>query len=456
MIVMTLSEIANACGGKLVGEDKEIRCVSTDTRTIENGSLFIAIKGENFDGHKFCNTAKENGADAIFVCEDVDCDISKVIVDDTRLAQLRLARHYREKFNIPVVGVTGSVGKTTTKEMIYSVLQSKYSTLKTEGNFNNDIGVPRMLFRLDETYQAGVFEMGMSNLGEISELTNAVKPTISVISNIGVSHLENLKTRENILKAKLEILEGMDENAPLVINLDNDMLQTVKLENRPVLSVGIENRNADFVAENIRQENEKTYFQIVCKDYSISAVIPTIGIHNVYNALVAFCVGVTLGIDKETCASALSNYAPAGMRQKIRRENGITFIEDCYNASPDSQKAGINALMDIKAIRHIAVLGDMLELGSVSKDAHYQVGEYAAKKNVDVLLCFGKEGKYIYDGAKDNSIKEAYYFQEKEELSKALLEKIRQGDAVSFKASRGMKLEEVIKYIYKGLGIKDE
>ena len=456
MIVMTLSEIANACGGKLVGEDKEICSICSDTRTIEKGSLFVALIGENFDGHKFCSVAKENGAGAIFVCEDVDCDISKVIVDDTRLAQLRLARHYREKFNIPVVGVTGSVGKTTTKEMIYSVLQSKFNTLKTEGNLNNSIGVPNMLFRLDETYQAGVFEMGMSNLGEISELTNAVKPTISVISNIGVSHLENLKTRENILKAKLEILDGMDENAPLVINLDNDMLQTVKLENRPVLSVGIENRNADFVAENIRQEEETTHFEIVCKDYSISAVIPTIGKHNVYNALVAFCVGVTLGIDKNTCAKALSNYVPTGMRQKIRRENGITFIEDCYNASPDSQKAGINALMGIKATRHIAVLGDMLELGSVSKKSHYQVGEYAAKKNVDVLFCFGKEGKYIFDGAKDNSIKEAYYFQEKEELSKALLEKIRQGDAISFKASRGMKLEEVIKYIYKGLGIKDE
>ncbi|MBQ7580562.1 MAG: UDP-N-acetylmuramoyl-tripeptide--D-alanyl-D-alanine ligase [Clostridia bacterium] len=450
-----LSEIAIACDGVLEGEDREIFEISTDTRTIKEGSLFVAIRGENFDGHDFCRAAYENGASALLVERKVDYPLPQIIVDDTRKAQLLFAKHYRSKFVIPVVGVTGSVGKTTTKEMIYAVLSSEFKTLKTEGNFNNDIGVPKMIFRLDGTYQAAVFEMGMSDLNEITHLSKAAMPTVSVISNIGVSHLENLKTRENILKAKLEILDGMADDAPLIINIDNDMLSTVKLD-RKVITVAIENKNADCTAENIVQKDEKTFFDITYNAETYPAFVPTIGIHNVYNALEAFCVGVQVGIEPKKCADALAGYVTTGMRQRVRKEKSIVFIEDCYNASPDSQKAGLNALKDIEAKRHIAVLGDMLELGAVSKQAHYDVGKYAAEKGIDMVFALGEESQSIFFGAKENGIDSSFHFLSKDELSKKLLECLQPGDAVIFKASRGMKLEEVIKNIYKGMGIENE
>lgn len=450
-----LKEIAQACSGTLIGEDCDIFDISTDTRTIKEGSLFVAVKGENFDGHDFCPSAFENGAAALLVERKVDCPLPQIIVEDTRKAQLLFARHYRSKYDIPVVGVTGSVGKTTTKEMIYAVLSSEFKTLKTEGNFNNDIGVPKMIFRLDESYGAAVFEMGMSDLNEITHLSQAAMPTVSVISNIGVSHLENLKTRENILKAKLEILDGMAKDAPLVINIDNDMLSTVSLD-RPVISFALDNKQADCTAENVVQRDEKTHFDIIYKGNTYKAFVPTIGIHNVYNALAAFCVGVQVGIDPEKCACALAGYVTTGMRQRVRKEKSITFIEDCYNASPDSQRAGINALCDIEAKRHIAVLGDMLELGSVSKQEHYSVGEYAAEKQLDMVFAYGEEAENISLGAKENGVKDVLHFLDKKELSQKLLEVLQPGDAVLFKASRGMKLEEVIKNIYKGMGIENE
>lgn len=453
---MLLSEIAENVGGKLIGKDAEISSISTDTRKIEKGSLFVAVKGENFDGHNFCETAFENGAVGIMVEKEVDCKASKILVDNTRLAQLRLAGYYRMKYNIPVAGVTGSVGKTSTKEMIYAVLSSEYKTLKTEGNFNNDIGVPKMVFQLDDSYEAAVFEMGMSDLGEISVLSKAIHPTISVITNIGVSHIENLKTRENILKAKLEILDGMNATDPVAINIDNDMLSKAEITDRKVITFGIENKSAEYKAKNIYKKNQKTFFEIVCKEGIFPVEIPTVGIHHVYNALSAFIVGINMGIENKKCADSLKKYIPSGMRQKIREENGIIFIEDCYNASPDSQKASIDALLNIDAKRYIAVLGDMLELGTISEESHYLIGEYVSNKKVDMLFTYGKEAKHIARGAKDNGMTDVYSFEEKEELSEKLLKTLETGDAISFKASRGMKLEEVIKNIYKGMGIKDE
>lgn len=450
-----LSEIAASCKGVLEGEDCEIFDVSTDTRTINSGSLFVAIRGENFDGHDFCAAAFENGASALLVERKIDSPLPQVIVEDTRMAQLLFAKHYRSKFDIPVVGVTGSVGKTTTKEMIYAVLSSRFKTLKTEGNFNNDIGVPKMIFRLDKTYQAAVLEMGMSDLNEITFLSQAAMPTVSVISNIGVSHLENLKTRENILKAKLEILDGMADDAPLIINIDNDMLSTVSLD-RPVITIALENEKADCRAENIVGKSDNTYFDIVYKGKTYKAFIPTIGLHNVYNALAAFCVGIQVGIEPEQCAEALAGYVTTGMRQRVKKAKSIVFIEDCYNASPDSQKAGLNALCDIEAKRHIAVLGDMLELGSVSKQAHYEVGKYCADKKLDMVFALGDEGENIFLGAKENGVENSFHFLDKQALSEKLLETLEPGDAVMFKASRGMKLEEVIKNIYKGMGIENE
>lgn len=448
---MSLKEIANAVSGTLKGEDAVISSISTDTRTIENGSLFVCIKGENFNAHLFAQQACDNGAVCIMAEEEVECSSSVIYVESTRQAQLDLAKHYRLKFDISVVGITGSVGKTTTKEMISCVMQAKFNTLKTEGNFNNDIGLPRMIFRLNESYEAAVLEMGMNNAGEITVLTKAACPCCAVISNVGVSHIENLGSRENILKAKLEILEGMQNGSTLYINGDDDMLSKVENNNFRLVKYGINSENLDFKADNISQDNEETSFDILWEGNKQKVIIPTVGIHNVYNALAAFAVGLSFDISPEKCASALSGYVPSGMRQKIVRKNDITFIEDCYNASPDSQKASMNALMSIEGKRHIAVVGDMLELGSYSETAHREVGSYAAEKKVDMLFTYGKEAEFTADSARKAGLENVKSFSDKTELAKALLETLCASDVISFKASRGMKLEEVIRMIYEGM-----
>ena len=448
---MWLKEIAEAVSGTLTGEDAAVSSVSTDTRTIEEGSLFVCIKGENFDAHLFAQKAADCGAVCVMAEREVECSSSVIYVKSTRQAQLDLAEHYRKKFHIDVVGITGSVGKTTTKEMISCVMQEKFNTLKTEGNFNNDIGVPRMIFRLNEEYSAAVLEMGMSNLREIAMLTKAIKPTCAVISNIGVSHIENLGSRENILKAKLEILEGMEKGSTLFLNGDDDMLSTVEDTRFKIVRYGINSEKHDFYATDIKQDNDKTDFFIVYGAKKQFVTIPTVGIHNVYNALAAFAVGLHHDIPAEKCADALSGYVPSGMRQKIVRKNDITFIEDCYNASPDSQKASMNALMSIDGKRHIAVIGDMLELGSYSETAHREVGTYAAEKNIDMLFTYGKEAEFSADSAKKGGLENVFSFTDKEKLAKEIISLIKKDDVVSFKASRGMKLEEVIKMIYEGL-----
>ncbi len=450
---MLLSEIAKAVCGNLKGEDKPVFSISTDTRTIEKDSLFVCIKGENFNGHTFAQKALEKGAACVLSEENIDCE-NVIYVKSTRQAQLDLAAYYRKKFKIPVVGVTGSVGKTTTKEMISCVLEEKFKTLKTEGNFNNDIGVPRMIFRLDESYGAAVLEMGMSNLGEISALTKAVIPTCSVISNIGVSHIENLGSRENILKAKLEILEGMEKGSELFVNGDDDMLSGVKNSDYKIITYGINGTNLDFTAENIKSDGEKTVFEVCTKNIRQKITLPCVGIHNVYNALAAFAVGTHHLITPEECACALEKYIPSGMRQKIVRKNGIVFIEDCYNASPDSQKASLNALLSIEGKRHIAVIGDMLELGSYSEKAHRDVGVYAAQKKADMLFAYGSESLYSAKSARESGLEKVFHFSDKEKLSEAILDTLQEGDVISFKASRGMRLEDVIKMIYEGMSKK--
>lgn len=451
MQTLTLKEIEQAVSGELKGEDGVVSSISTDTRTIEENSLFVCVKGENFDAHLFAQKAVDNGAICVMAESEVDCSASVIYVESTRQAQLDLAKYYRCKFDIPVVGVTGSVGKTTTKEMISCVMQAKFRTLKTEGNFNNDIGLPRMIFRLDESYEAAVLEMGMNNSGEISVLTKAALPTCSVISNVGVSHIENLGSRENILKAKLEILDGMEKGSTLFINSDNDMLSGFESEDFKVVTYGIEDENSDYTAKNIFQDSEKTTFDICWQGKTQSVTIPTVGIHNVYNALAAFAVGLHHSIPEKECAEALCGYVPSGMRQKIVKKNGITFIEDCYNASPDSQKASLNALMSIEGEKHIAVIGDMLELGFYSEKAHREVGEYAAEKKIDILFTYGKEAEFTADSARKSGLENVEAFSDKAELAKRILEVLNSSDVISFKASRGMMLEEVIKMVYEGL-----
>lgn len=447
---LSIKEIAAALGAECIG-NATVENVSIDSRTIRPGDLYIAIQGEKFDGHVFSKSAVENGAAAVMCHKDIDCDCPRIIVDDTAKAFLKLASWYRELFDILVVGLTGSVGKTTTKEMIAAVLASELNTLKTEGNLNNSIGVPRTLMRLEEDTQAAVIEMGMDQKGQISELTGCVKPDAAVITNIGVSHLENLGSREGILAAKMEIVEGLREGGKLFLNSDDPYLMSVQVENHEVIYFGINNTESKYRAENIEAKGDTTEFDVCFCGEKQHIMIPTIGIHNVYNAVAAFAVGCEHGIKPENAAEGLSGYTPSGMRQRIRSVCGITFIEDCYNASPDSVRAAINTLSSVNAGRKIAVLGDMLELGSISEEAHRNSGMLAARKGIDAVFTLGERSKATALRAKELGVETAESFLSHSELADRLYNFIKEGDAVLFKGSRAMKLEDVINPLYEKL-----
>lgn len=455
---MSLGFILTATGGRLSSENYNVRVsgISTDTRTVKERDLFIALKGDNFDGNDYIKTAFEKGAYAA-VAETASDDFCRpvITVNDTRAALLALAASYRQNFSIPVVGVTGSVGKTSTKEAIAAVLSQKYLTHKNEGNRNNEIGMPMAVFGLEKKHKAAVFEMGMSGFGEISRLARVASPDIGVITNIGVSHIGKLGSRENILKAKLEIIDGMKKDGVLILNSDNDMLAKYISEAQGKLPIEIETygikNHSGIYADNITADAFGSDFTVHFGSKEIRAHMPCAGEHNIYNALAAFAVGLRLNVKPEAIVKGLSSYTPSGMRQKITQINGLTLIEDCYNASPDSMNAGFNVLKTVKKQRGIAVLADMLELGDESKKAHADVGEMAAASGVDILLAYGDFARYYCEGYnKKTQGGESCFFEDKKALEKAILDLARDGDTVLFKGSRGMKLEEVIQAVTEG------
>lgn len=421
--------------------------ICTDTRAISQGCVFVALKGANFDGHDFAKSAIDSGACAVvsqYEIEGIPC----LVTDDTTKALGDIARGYREKYAPILVGITGSVGKTTTKDMVALVLSENYKTLKTMGNLNNHIGLPKTLFNLDSSFEAAVIEMGMNHFGEIDYLTNIAKPNIAVITNIGWSHVENLGSREGILKAKLEILNSMQDDMPLVINADDEMLFSLKSQlNRNIITYGIDNENADIKAVDIKSGDSKTEFSIVYGVEKCDVTLNTAGSHNVLNALCAFAVGKLCKMENVQIQSALAKFRPNAMRQNIIEANGVCVIADCYNASPDSMKAALGLLDLQKGKRKIAVLGDMLELGDFSKSLHSVVGEYAAKSSADIILCVGAQSKYIARSASING-KSAKHFFNPETLIEALKKTVCKGDVILFKASRGMHLENVIKSLF--------
>lgn len=450
MLPLYFSEITTALGSPCSLEG-QFNGVCTDTRKIVKDSLFIALIGENFDGHSFVNTALENGAKCVVVSRDCSLGNKQIIVKNTRQALLDLAGYYRSLFDIPVVGVTGSVGKTTTKEMIHTVMSSKYKTLKNEGNLNNEIGVPLTLFNLDKSYEAAVIEMGMNNFGEISRITAAAKPTCAVISNIGVSHIENLGSREGILKAKLEILEGMNDTAPLFLNGDDDMLSKAETGNHPVTYYGLNAKYCAYNAQAITSSLDETEFACGFIGGTVKACLPFTGRHNIYNSLAALAVGNYHGISIEQGLEALKGYKTTGLRQKIVKNHSITFIEDCYNASPDSQAAAMSVLGETDCKRKIAVVGDMLELGDYSEKAHRLVGKYAFDNGVDILVTCGERAKWSAEEAEKLGVKEIYSFTNHEDVTDFLANTVKEDDCILFKASRAMKLEEIIYALYDRL-----
>jgi UDP-N-acetylmuramoyl-tripeptide--D-alanyl-D-alanine ligase len=460
MIQLTIAEILEATGGGLLkgSPDASVSGISTDSRKAGPGYLFVPLKGERYDGHDFIQGAFEAGAAAVLT-ERGTADVSgasagedayggKILikVDNTLKALQDIAAYYRNRFSIPFVGITGSVGKTSTKDMVACALGARYNVLKNEGNLNNEIGVPLTIFRLEDSHEAAVVEMGMSGFGEIRVLTGIVRPKVGIITNIGMSHIEKLGTRQNILKAKLELLEGLQPDGLLILNGDDVMLSGVKeLLNVRTVSYGLE-EGVDYQAYNVRSRGENGIdFGITLCGREYNVHLPTPGVHNVYNALAALAAGHELGIDVQELIEGIAAYSPGSMRLNIIKANGITIINDAYNASPQSVKAAIDVLDELGADRRIAVLGDMLELGEWSADAHLETGHNTAGSRTDLLITVGAAAADIARGAVEAGFppEDAVMKSSNQDALDYLKSIVRQGDAVLVKGSRGMTLEKV-------------
>ncbi|TDX53018.1 UDP-N-acetylmuramoyl-tripeptide--D-alanyl-D-alanine ligase [Orenia marismortui] len=448
---LTLAEISKAVSGEVINNRKlKVDKISIDSRTIEEASLFIAIEGDNFDGHNFLEAAISKGAIAAIVSQNqkLDLDIPLVKVYDTTKALQDLACYYRSKFDIPVVAVTGSTGKTTTKDMIASVLQTKYKTLKTEGNFNNEIGLPLTLFRLDNSYEAVVVEMGMRGLGQISELAEIALPNLGVITNVGLTHIELLGTVDNIAQAKSELIIALNKDGIAILNGDDNRVRKMEeLTQSKVIKYGLDKDN-DVKAGKIKKSDDSISFELIIEEKGykdiINLAVP--GEYNVYNSLAAITVAISLDIPLADIKTGLSNLNLSKMRnQIIVSESGYKIINDTYNANPTSMKAALNTLKDIAKENKIAVLGDMLELGDLAIEEHIKLGELVAEMNIEYLFSFGKLARKVAKGAKQNGMDKSriFIYEDKDKLIRKLLEIVSNGDTILVKGSRGMKLEEV-------------
>ncbi len=456
---MTLANIEKACGGRYIGDENgkktEVSGVVIDSRQVEQGDLFVAIPGEKVDGHKFIPDVFKKGAAAVLSEQELEYAAGPyILVESTTKALRDLAEYYRKSLDIKVAGITGSVGKTSTKEMIASVLGEKYAVLKTEGNYNNEIGLPLTIFKIREEHEAAVLEMGISEFGEMHRLAAMANPDVCVITNIGLCHLENLKTRDGILKAKTEAFDHLKKGGIAILNGDDDKLATIRQvgEMEPVFyGIGEKMQYRDDAKKAVyaaKVENLGLFgmqAEIHTPEGERNVRIPIPGEHNVYNALAATAVGLSFGLSLDQISSGIEKAKTIGGRTNLLRVGNMTVIDDCYNANPVSMKASIDVLATADG-RKIAVLGDMGELGENEKKLHYEVGEHLAKKAVDVLFCAGEISSEIAKAVREeNPACEVYYFKTREALTEQLLPFLKEGDTILVKASHFMEYPEIIK-----------
>ena len=473
---MTLANIAQAVGGTLdakmlpeavSAEHTQAQSVVLDSRLVEPGGIFIATRGEHVDGHSFIDQVFDAGALGV-ICEEapVQPKGAYILVEDSFLALKDLAEYYRSQLDIKVVGITGSVGKTSTKEFVASVLSQKYRVLKTEGNYNNEVGLPLTVLRIREDCEVAVLEMGISDFGEMHRLSKIAKPDVCLITNIGQCHLENLGTRDGSLKAKTEIFDFMQEGGQICLNGDDDKLVTIR-EVRGSIPVffGCGSNNAVYADNYENRGLIGSRAQIHMKGIaghdacSFEAEIPLPGEHMLYNALAATAAGMLFGLTAEEIQEGIRTVKAVDGRSHVIRTDRLTLIDDCYNANPVSMKAALDLLHMTElsevfedAARKVAVLGDMFELGTDEAALHREVGVYAAKKQIDVLVCVGNLCKYMYEGAQAvRSVTNCYYFEDKEALEAQMDTVIQDGDLVLVKASHGMHFEELIKMLSEPL-----
>ena len=442
----TLAEIAASCGGKYVGEEAlkntSITSVERDSRAVKDGSLFLAIKGERVDGHDFIEKCYDSGA-LCAICEKAPENPKKpyILVDSTLNAVKDIAKAYREKFDIPVVGVSGSVGKTSTKEMLYAVLSQRFKTHKTQGNLNNELGVPLTILSMPEDTEAAVIEMGISDFGEMTRLARVAQPTICVLTIIGCCHLENLGDRDGVMKAKTEMFKYARDGAEFILNGDDDKLSTITDVNgkKPVF-FGIDSKN-EYYAEDIENNGEGGVSCKLCfGDTKLDVIIPAIGTYMVSNALAAAAAGKLLGLSDKQIKNGVEAYKTVGSRANVINNGKIRIIDDCYNANPTSVKASLETLKNFRG-RTVAVLGDMKELGTDELQLHFDTGAYAKQIGIDVVLAAGPLAKSLADGA------DGKWYETKEELIKALPEIIKEGDTVLVKASHSKQNKKIVEFL---------
>lgn len=454
MEYITLNDIVKAVHGNLIAEGS-VNCfnkISTDTRKIEPLSIFIALKGDNFNGNDYILEADKKGA-ALCIIDEVKFDIkeikpsmSVILVKSTKSALLDLAGAYRKSLNVKIIGITGSTGKTSTKDMACAVLSEKFKVFKTHGNFNNEIGLPLMIFNLDKSYDIAVLELGISHFGEMHRMAKAAGPDIAIITNIGISHIENLKTRENILKEKLQIADSFNDSNTLIINTDNDLLSGVLRTDKSykIVTTGT-NTGTDIKAEKIKLNESDISFDIledgqkIYKNFKLN--VP--GKHNVLNALLALAAGRRFGMSYDEMQKGMENLDRTSMRLDIVKKDKITIVDDCYNASPDSMRAAIDVLKNIKGNRKVAVLGTMKELGDEAYKVHKEVGKYAKDNSVDALIVLGEYSDAYKEGYSGGGSFSSF---EKIETAVEFLSRfLVKDDVVLVKASRAMKFEQIVK-----------
>ena len=438
----TLAEIAAACGGKYVGSEEmksaTVTSVERDSRQIQDGSLFLAIKGGRVDGHDYIQKCYDSGAVCV-ICEQAPANAPKpyILVPSTLDAVKQIGRAYREKFDIPVVGVSGSVGKTSTKEMLYAVLSQKYKTHKTQGNLNNELGVPLTLLSMPEDAEAAVIEMGISGFGEMSRLAQMVQPTICVLTVIGCCHLENLGDRDGVLRAKTEMFAYAREGAEFILGGDDDKLAAVtQVQGKSPIFFGLAKKNR-FYAENIENNGEGGVRCTLCFDGKrLDVTIPAIGSYMVSNALAAVAAGSLLGLSDEQLKNGVEAYQTVGRRAHVINTASLRIIDDCYNANPTSVKASLDTLNNFGG-RRVAILGDMKELGANELALHFDTGVYAKELGIDRILSVGPLSKELAHGADD------LWFESIDALLTELAKLLQKGDTVLVKASHSMQFERI-------------
>ena len=445
---MTLEQIAAYCGGVYSGKKEtgsvEVAGIAIDSRKIEKDWLFIATKGEKVDGHSFVRQVMEAGALGVVVEKEPEYkDIPYILVSDSFRAIRDIAAFYRAQLSVKVVGITGSVGKTSTKEMIAGVLEQKYKVWKTAGNFNNEVGLPLTVFGIRDTHEVAVLEMGISDFGEMNRLGEIAKPDICVITNIGECHLENLKDREGVLRAKTEVFQHMNPDGVAVLNGGDDMLRTLDLVNgnKPVF-FGKSGENQVYSSGIKSHGFLGSSCTIHTPQGSFEAEIPLPGEHMITNALAATAVGLTLGLTLEEIATGIRRAESVGGRSHIIQTEQYTLIDDCYNANPVSMKAALDLLQSGEG-RKVAVLGDMFELGNETREFHRGTGVYAANTDTDVIVCVGELAKELWQGVREETErngreKKLFYFAKKEDFLEEWQNILLPGDTVLIKASHGM------------------